>query len=80
MDKTQRLKDFIGICLKKDANDLSDIGNIPLAKLAILCQDPSILTRVISIATNQGIMLGQERAHKFYRQMFAGQTEQTIKN
>lgn len=51
-----------------------------LGKLAKQCQDPRLLTTVLSIAYNQGYKIGQEQAHRFYRMMFAGQTEVTIKN
>ena len=57
-----------------------DVFRIPLGKLAVMCQCPETLATVISIAVNAGYKSGQEQAHKYYRMMFAGQDEITIKN
>ena len=57
-----------------------DVFRVPLDKLAVMCQRPQTLATVISIAKNVGYKAGQEQAHRYYRMMFAGQDEITIKN
>jgi len=57
-----------------------DVFRVPLDKLTAMCQRPETLATVISIAVNVGYKAGQEQAHRYYRMMFAGQDEITIKN
>jgi hypothetical protein len=63
-----------------ERQELPALADIPISDLAQHCQDPSMLTTIISLAFNQGYKLGQEQAHRYYNMMFKGQSETIINN
>lgn len=64
----------------KDKSQSVNVLEIPTSELVSLCKDPQTLLTVINLAYQQGYKLAQEQCHRFYRMMFAGQDELSIKN
>jgi len=55
--------------------EIADLMNTPFETLAVLCQEPETLTRVLSLAINIGKEMGEARAHKAYNKMLRHQGE-----
>ena len=70
----------MAIIPQTERQERTALADIPIGDLAKHCQDPSILTTVISLAFNQGYRLGQEQGHRYYNMMFKGQSETIINN
>ena len=60
--------------------EIADILHIPLGQLANYSDDPEVLAAVISLAYQQGINVGLQKAHQRYHTLFADYTEVSIYN
>ncbi len=60
--------------------EIADLMNTPFETLVVLCQEPKALARVLSLAINIGLEMGQARAHKAYNKMLRRQDAVTITN
>ena len=60
--------------------EISELLNLPFSELAEVCKDPEILAKVISIAINMGIRLGQAETRLAYNRIFLGYDKVSIEN
>jgi len=61
-------------------SEITDLMNTPFETLVKLCQEPEALARVLSLAINIGLEMGQARTHKAYNKMLRHQDAVTITN
>lgn len=58
-----------------ERRELPPLGDIPIGELAKHCQDPAVLTTIISLTYNLGYKRGLEQAHRQYNIMFKGERQ-----
>ena len=61
-------------------DEIADLMNTPFETLVMLCREPEVLARVLSLAINIGLEMGQARTHKAYNKMLRRQDAVTITN